>query len=183
MAKNNFRHFSRFFLKWKWSRKRKTVWPRRDFSDPPPNEGGGSLGGGSLKSRNKFFWTPTYIMGKSPMTGPYRTSEIDQNHRFGLRKVSVTLFWSLLLLYCIDAIKSEMTYDKVISNLLKSTKTIVLGRGKVSMTLFRSLVLFFVIDAIKSNEGRQDPTHNWPMGLGWQCTILVLSLIEPLGLP
>ena len=55
---------------------------------------------------------------------------------------------------------AKKVHDKVISNLLKSTKTIVLGLRKVSVTLFWSLVLLYVIDAVKSYEGLQDPTHN-----------------------
>ena len=58
------------------------------------------------------------------------------------------------------SIKSKMTYDKVISNQVKTTKTIVLGLRMVSVTLFWSLGLFYVIDAIKSSEGRQDPTQD-----------------------
>ena len=54
----------------------------------------------------------------------------------------------------------KKSQDKVISNLLNSTKTIVLGRGKVSVTLFWSLVLLYSIDAIKSYEGLHDPAHN-----------------------
>ena len=70
------------------------------------------------------------------------------------------LFFHQKKVRCLTLVLSKKVHDKVISNLLKSTKTIVLGRGKVSMTLFRSLVFFYVIDAIKSYEGRQDPTHN-----------------------
>ena len=60
-------------------------------------------------------------------------------------------------------------------------KTGVLRLKKVWLTLFRSLVVFYDVDAVKSYEGHQDPTQDWPMGLGWQCTILVLSFIEPMG--
>ena len=72
----------------------------------------------------------------------------------GLLELVATNFLS------VDFCHGKKSHDKVISNLPKSTKIIVLGLGKVSLTLFRSQVLFCAIDAVKSYEGLQDPTHN-----------------------
>ena len=55
--------------------------------------------------------------------------------------------------------QSETTSGKAISDLLKSTKTVVLGLKKVLVILFGSLVAHYDVDAIKSYEGRQDPTQ------------------------
>ena len=60
----------------------------------------------------------------------------------------------------VDFDHGKKSHGKVISNPLKTTKTVILGLRKVSVTLFWSLVLFYVIDAVKSYEGHQDPTHN-----------------------
>ena len=77
--------------------------------------------------------------------------------------------------------RPEMTLVRPFSDLLKAMETVFLGQKKVFLTLFRYKSDFYSVAAVKSYEGHQDPTQDWPMGLGWQCTILVLSVIEPMG--